>query len=69
MRTAVDERLREESERFAFRFTCEHCAHWEGDARCSLGYPSEPHRLIDLRSLVELGSKRSIEFCKAFELA
>lgn len=68
MRTVVDQRLCEESERFSFRFTCEHCAHWENDARCSLGYPSEPHRLVELNRLIELHGERSIEFCKAFEL-
>jgi hypothetical protein len=62
MQTAVDEQLCEESERFVLRFTCEHCAHW-GEQACSLGYPSKPHHLIELRS------RRSVEFCKAFELA
>lgn len=63
MRTLVDQQLCEESERFAFRFTCEHCAHWGDETRCSLGYPSEPHHLI------ALSSERTIEFCKSFELA
>jgi hypothetical protein len=63
VQTTVDERLCEESERFAFRFTCEHCSHFAAtESQCSLGYPLKAHHLIDLRS------KQSVEFCKSFEL-
>jgi hypothetical protein len=63
MRSEVDETLRQQSERYAFRFTCEHCVHFdEARLSCAFGYPTEPHRALDLRVL------RSLEFCKAFEL-
>jgi len=61
MQSTVDDTLREESERFVFRFTCEHCVHYTGEA-CSLGYPVAPHREVDLRT------RHSLEFCKSFEL-
>jgi hypothetical protein len=78
MKTLVDERLRLEADRFAFRFGCEHCAHFDvgqsspsaaaangtvGSAACANGYPSEAHRDVDLSTRSELF------FCKEFELA
>jgi hypothetical protein len=62
VKTAVDARLREEAARFAFRFACEECAHFDADAaRCSLGYPAAPRRDA-LRA-------PHLELCKEFELA
>jgi hypothetical protein len=62
VRTRVDERLRVEAERFAFRFACEDCAHFcERDERCSLAYPASPRRTAT--------KEEHLELCKAFELA
>jgi hypothetical protein len=61
MRTLVDARLREEAARYALRFACEDCAHFDpGAERCSLEYPASPRR--DALSSAEL------ELCKEFEL-
>lgn len=62
MRTRVDERLLDEARRFAFRFACEDCAHFDSPGRrCSLGYPAAPRRGdIDRTHLV---------LCKSFECA
>ncbi len=59
----VDERLRAEARRYRLVFTCERCLEFdaEGD-RCSLGYPSEPHKRVDLEAAAE------VTFCKHFEL-
>lgn len=63
MQSNVDETLVNESERYRFRFTCEHCVHFaDGERTCTLGYPVEPHHLVDLRSV------KSVQFCKLFEL-
>lgn len=60
---AVDERLREEARRYRLAFACPDCAHRDPEAdRCSLGFPSEPHRSPDLEGRAE------VIFCKAFEL-
>ncbi|HEY8088022.1 MAG TPA: hypothetical protein VIF09_09255 [Polyangiaceae bacterium] len=62
MRTRVDDRLRDEARRFALRFACDDCAHFDpARARCSLGYPAAPRRDALTRAEVEL--------CKSFELA
>ena len=62
--TRVDERLRGEAARFGLRFGCESCVHYAPEAqRCGNGYPTEPHRHIDLQAVSEL------EFCKDFEVA
>ena len=62
MRTLVDVRLRDEAERFAFRFACDDCAHFdEARARCSLGYPSAPRR--------DALAGADLELCKEYELA
>ena len=62
MKTLVDERLIDEAERFAFRFACEDCAHFDtrGES-CSLAYPATPRR-VDLR-------RTHLELCKTFECA
>jgi hypothetical protein len=62
VRTRVDPCLRDEAARFAFRFACDDCAHFdEARARCSLGYPAAPRRgaLADA----------NLELCKEYELA
>jgi hypothetical protein len=61
MKTRVDERLRVEAQRFAFRFACDDCVHFAAAAaRCSLDYPPSPRRDALLDSEFEL--------CKTFEL-
>jgi hypothetical protein len=61
VRTLVDDRLRDEASRFAFRFACEDCVHFDdGRERCSLAYPPHPRRGALDDSHVEL--------CKSFEL-
>jgi hypothetical protein len=62
VRTLVDARLRAEAARFAFRFACEECAHFDpAGQRCSLAYAAAPRR--DALRQVHL------ELCKEFELA
>ena len=64
MITHVDHRLRTEARRYALRFGCEACAAFDPERpSCAYGYPTEPHRAIELDDVVELA------FCKAFELA
>jgi hypothetical protein len=60
----VDQRLREEAQRFGLRFGCESCVHFAPESQsCGNGYPTKPHRGIDL------GRVESLEFCKEFEVA
>jgi hypothetical protein len=61
MKTRVDSLLRDEATRFALRFACEHCAHFD-DARqgCSHGYPASPRK-----DALEGGE---VLFCKEFEM-
>jgi hypothetical protein len=62
VRTRIDPQLREEAERFAFRFACDDCAHFEAStASCSLSFEAAPRRDALLRTYLEL--------CKTFELA
>jgi len=62
VRTRVDSQLREEAEKFAFRFACDDCAHFEATtASCSLSFEAAPRRDA-LRGT-------HLELCKAFELA
>lgn len=62
MKTRVDAALRDEARRFAFRFACDDCVHFEPrSGRCSLSYPAAPrHGALDGPELV---------LCKTFELA
>jgi hypothetical protein len=61
MRTLVDARLREEAARYALRFACEDCAHFDcGVERCSLEYPASPRR--------DALAGEQLELCKEFEL-
>jgi hypothetical protein len=68
----LDERVAGEIRRFSLRFTCDACAHADGDD-CSLGYPTEPHRRTDaLDRVLAFGPEESdrvvLTFCKEFEL-
>ncbi|HEY3493928.1 MAG TPA: hypothetical protein VGK73_04550 [Polyangiaceae bacterium] len=64
MITPVDDRLRREAAHFGLRFRCEECVHFAPErAACGNGYPTEPHRGV------ELGTRTALEFCKEFELA
>ena len=61
MKTAVDERLRDEAARFSLRFACDDCAHFDGERlRCSLGYPAAPRR--------DALDGPHLELCKSYEL-
>jgi len=61
MKTRVDARFRRESERFALRFACDDCAHFDPlGERCSLSFIAAPRR-----GALE-GTE--LELCKAFEL-
>ena len=61
MKLAVDARLLDEALRFAFRFACDDCAHFDDRReRCSLGYPAAPRRAALATPFLEL--------CKAYEL-
>lgn len=53
-----------ERERFALRFTCEHCTYFRvEDGRCMHGYPNEEHRAERFGE-----GARELVFCKEFEL-
>lgn len=59
----VDPVLRDEARRFALVFSCRRCAHFDAaDGGCTLGFPNEMHRDVDLDTADE------VVFCKAFEL-
>ncbi len=62
MKTLVDSRLREEAARYALRFACEDCTHFDPTAagRCSLEYPASPRR--------DALAAEDLELCKEFEL-
>jgi hypothetical protein len=63
VRTADLERFRLEAEAFDLRCTCESCAAFDDErASCAYGYPTEPHRRL------QLAEDREFIFCKAFEL-
>ena len=60
---SIDQRLREEALRYRLLFACPDCASFDPEgARCSLGFPHEPHD--DPR----LEGRAEVIFCKAFEL-
>jgi hypothetical protein len=64
MLTRVDDDLRREARSFRLVFGCESCAHYDAPLRrCANGYPTEPHREVDL------DATRELLFCKEFELA
>ena len=63
MISRVDDRLRRQIREFRLQFACEQCVHFdEQQLVCSHGYPTEPHRLVDL------GSAKELCFCKEFDL-
>lgn len=63
MKSRVDARLRQESERWALMFGCEVCAHFDPESgSCVNGYPNRVHRQRNLTH------QESLEFCKEFEL-
>ena len=52
---------------YAFRFACEHCAHFdERDGSCIHGFPNGPHRLA---YYARAQRPEVIVFCKDFDLA
>lgn len=64
MRTPIDAKLRDEARRFALRFTCVHCVHFNTEQQsCANEYPTQAHLHVDL------DQQESLEFCKEFELA
>jgi hypothetical protein len=65
MKTLVDDRLREQARRFAFRFACDDCVHFGGGA-CSLAYPASPRR--SALEEAEAQGEPTVSFCKSFEL-
>lgn len=73
MNHLLDARLAAEIRRFALRFTCEACAHADGDA-CSLGYPNDAHRRTEALDDAlaappsEVVAPVTLTFCKEFEL-
>jgi len=61
VKTRIDARLREQASRFAFRFACDDCTHFDGAReRCSLAYPATPRR--------DALDGAEVELCKTFEL-
>jgi hypothetical protein len=57
--------FRADCERFALRFTCEHCALFDPEQEsCSHGFPTEEHRLSYYEA-----EGAPLVFCKDFELA
>jgi hypothetical protein len=65
VKTPIDVRLREEAARYAFRFACEDCIHFNPQReRCSLAFPPSPRRgVLDLAVPAD-----GLELCKSFEL-
>jgi len=59
----IDDRLRDEVRRFRLVFTCASCSHFDPEpTRCTLGYPTQPHRSEDLHE------REMLSFCKHFEM-
>ncbi len=60
----VDDKLRREARRLRFLFTCNDCSAFDPkNLGCAYGFPTEPHRDVDLERAEE------VIFCKTFELA
>lgn len=56
----------EQSARFALRFTCEHCSHFQAEReRCTHGYPCDVHRAAHYE---HAGAETELLFCKDFDL-
>ncbi len=63
MKTPVTPVLREEARRFALRFACCECAHYDAVTdRCGQGWPTRV-----TRDAIEKAAE--VVFCKEFELA
>jgi hypothetical protein len=63
MLTRVDDEFRDQARRFALRFGCESCIHFDAEGQsCSNGYRTTAHSRLDLDSI------RWLLFCKMFEL-
>jgi hypothetical protein len=64
LRLPANPRFHEQRERFALRFTCEHCALFDAEREsCAHGFPTEEHRLEHYLSLQAV-----IVLCKDFQL-
>jgi len=62
-----DAAFREQRLTYAFRFACEHCAHFDDlEGACLHGFPCGPHRL---GPFVSDDPPPTILFCKDFDLA
>ena len=60
-------RFDEESRRFALRFCCEDCGHFDAATdRCRHRWPDAPHRLARYQAEPQPGDE--LVFCKEFEL-
>jgi hypothetical protein len=61
MRVAADEQFLHEVERFALRFTCESCLHFDrSTAGCGNGWPTAEHQNVPAPGGL-------VVFCKEFE--
>jgi hypothetical protein len=61
VRVAADEQFLHEVERFALRFTCESCLHFDrAAASCGNGWPTAEHRQVPPPGGL-------VVFCKEFE--
>ena len=57
----------EQTKRFSFRFTCDHCAHFDDKTgACIHGFPNRMHKLAYYRATRK---PKTILFCKDFDLA
>lgn len=64
MRLPVTPEFERDRRRYALRFTCEDCAHFErGPGECSFTFPTHEHR-----DAAYVPPYESVVFCKAFEL-
>jgi hypothetical protein len=74
MRVRWSRTFDEESTRFALRFCCEDCAHFDGgderagEARCRHDWPTALHRRDRYRAQADGGDGADVVFCKEFEL-
>jgi hypothetical protein len=59
-------RFEAERQRFALRFTCEHCSHFQAEReRCAHGYPTDAHRSARYEAA---SPDAELVFCKDFDL-
>ena len=65
MNVPRDPRFDDEAERFALRFTCEDCGHFDAATElCAHEWPTALHRIARYRD----PATREVVFCKEFEL-